>query len=147
MDKTTSDEITPQLVFDAKLTIIFVDGKKKVLLNGCESGLSESKAKYMKSLAEHYLDETSLKGVNLHTLDDEILIEKLTSVKGLGLWSVHMYMIFDLFRPNVLAEGDLGVKNGMAAFFGVNRTRLEGECMYIHICFQLWTYIHTHIII
>lgn len=119
--------LTPDQVLSAKIDIQMIQGKKKVVINGKESGLSESKSKYLLSLAQHFNDPNCLKGVALDTLDDETLEKKLVAVKGLGLWSVHMFMIFHLRRADVLATGDLGIRNGMTEFFGLPKKSLEGS--------------------
>ena len=125
---STYTEVTPEMVRDAVMTVQFDSkGKKKVLLNGLESGLSESKAKYLKSLSEHFLDDSKLKGVDLNALDDDKLIAKLVAVNGIGLWSVHMFMMFTLYRPNVLPTGDLGVRAGLCHFKGIDKKSLEGK--------------------
>lgn len=121
-------KLTPECVRDAIITVKFDEkGKKKVLINGQESGLSEAKAKYMKSLSEHFLDDSKLRGADLQSLSDEDLCSKLQAVNGLGLWSVHMFMIFKLYRPNVLAIGDLGIRAGLCSFYGLPKGSLEGS--------------------
>jgi DNA-3-methyladenine glycosylase II len=117
--------IEPHHILSAKIDIINVDGKRKITVNGSVSGLSESKSKYMVSLAEHFSDETKLKGVDLSTLTDEELFDKLVAVKGLGPWSVHMFMMFNLQRANVLAPGDLGIRRGLSVFLGHAPTYFE----------------------
>lgn len=52
-------------------------------------------------------------------MDDEALLAKLTVVKGIGVWSVHMFMIFSLRRPDVLPIGDLGVRKGVQRLYGL----------------------------
>ena len=47
------------------------------------------------------------------TLEDAAVVEHLTRVKGVGVWTVHMFLIFALRRPNVLPTGDLGVRAAM----------------------------------
>jgi DNA-3-methyladenine glycosylase II len=49
--------------------------------------------------------------------DDEI-IEMLTQVKGIGVWTVHMFLIFSLGRLNVLPVGDLGIRKGVQHLYG-----------------------------
>jgi 3-methyladenine DNA glycosylase/8-oxoguanine DNA glycosylase len=66
-------------------------------------------------------DVNKLKGVNLATLTDEELRSKLLQVNGLGPWSVDMFMLFDLHRPNVLPMGDLVVRKGVASFWACPR--------------------------
>lgn len=125
--------ISPSDVLDAKFEVVVMDGRKKILINGHVSGLSESKSKYIRSLAEHFNDETKLKGVDFNSLSDDELFNKLISVKGLGPWSIHIFMMFVLQRPNVLPIGDLGVRRGIASFFGLSKAKidvkaLEGLC-------------------
>jgi DNA-3-methyladenine glycosylase II len=74
-----------------------------------KAGLSKQKTAYIRDLARK-----TLKGhVNFETLaelaDDEV-IEHLTQVKGIGVWTAHMFLIFALRRPDILATGDLGVR-------------------------------------
>ena len=126
-EKMLGSSLTPDHVLNAKIEIVIIQGKKKVIINGKETGLSESKSKYMVSLAQHFNDPSCLKGVALDTLDDETLERKLVAVKGLGTWSVHMFMIFHLRRANVLATGDLGVRNGITEFLGLPKKSLEGN--------------------
>ncbi|HVW17599.1 MAG TPA: DNA-3-methyladenine glycosylase [Solirubrobacteraceae bacterium] len=81
------------------------------------AGLSRAKTGYLRSLAEHVLSgELELDRVG--ELGDDELIAELTAVKGLGTWTAHMFMIFELRRPDVLATGDLGVRRGAQRAFG-----------------------------
>ncbi len=73
------------------------------------AGLSRAKVVFLRSLAEHVLDGR-LELDRLGALPDDELISELTAVKGLGTWTAHMFMIFELRRPDVLATGDLGVR-------------------------------------
>jgi DNA-3-methyladenine glycosylase II len=117
--------IEPHHVINSEIKIIYVEGKKKITVNGEISGLSESKSKYILDLAEHFDNDQKLKGVDLNTLIDEELYKKLVDVKGLGPWSVHMFMIFNLQRANVLAPGDLAIRKGMCTFFNHPSTYFE----------------------
>ena len=75
-------------------------------------GLSNAKVKYVKDLSEKVLNkEVRLRGFDKMT-DNEI-IEELTKVKGIGVWTTHMFMMFNLGRLNVLATGDLGIKKAI----------------------------------
>lgn len=110
----SGEALRPHIVKTAKFEQAVIDGKRKTLLNGVVSGLSESKANYITDLTEHFLDPTKLQNVNLSALSDEELRTKLLAVKGLGPWSVDMFMMFDLHRGNVLPVGDLVVRRGIA---------------------------------
>jgi DNA-3-methyladenine glycosylase II len=81
-------------------------------------GLSRAKTTYLRSLAEHVIDG-SLELDRLHELDDEAVIEELVAVKGIGEWSAHMFLMFQLGRPDVLAPGDLGVRKGIQISYGL----------------------------
>jgi len=75
-------------------------------------GLSKQKTVYIRDLARHTRDgRVVFEG--LATLDDNAIIERLTQVKGIGVWTVHMFLIFALRRTDVLPVGDLGIRNAM----------------------------------
>jgi DNA-3-methyladenine glycosylase II len=74
------------------------------------AGFSRAKVVYLRSLAEHVLGG-ELELERLAELPDDEVIRDLTAVKGIGEWSSHMFLMFTLHRPDVLAVGDLGVRN------------------------------------
>jgi len=76
------------------------------------AGLSRAKAGYLRSLAEHVLTG-ELELERLDELRDDQVIAELTAVKGIGLWSAHMFLMFQLERPDVLPVGDLGVRRAI----------------------------------
>ncbi len=76
------------------------------------AGLSKQKIGYIRDLAEHALSG-KLDLSKLHSMTDEEVIETLTDIKGIGEWTAHMFLIFALRRPNVLATGDLGVRTAI----------------------------------
>jgi DNA-3-methyladenine glycosylase II len=72
-------------------------------------GLSKQKSSYLKDLAAK--TATGLLDFGrLADLPDEEVIKHLTQVKGIGVWTAHMFLIFSLRRPNVLPTGDYGVQ-------------------------------------
>jgi DNA-3-methyladenine glycosylase II len=75
-------------------------------------GISRPKAGYLRSLAEHVL-AGELELDRLDELPDEQVISELVAVKGLGEWTAHMFLMFQLERPDVLAVGDLGVRRAI----------------------------------
>jgi DNA-3-methyladenine glycosylase II len=76
------------------------------------AGLSHAKVRYLRSLAEHVLDG-SLQLDRLPDLRDDEVIAELTAVKGIGVWSSHMFLMFHLRRPDVLPVGDLGIRRAV----------------------------------
>jgi DNA-3-methyladenine glycosylase II len=73
------------------------------------AGLSKQKTSYLRDLAER-TQRGDLNFADLSNLSDEAVIERLTQVKGIGVWTAHMFLMFSLRRPNVLPTGDFGVK-------------------------------------
>ena len=81
-------------------------------------GLSRGKSVSLLDLAQKYVDGT-VTPRRFNHLSDEALMAMLTAVKGVGPWSVHMFMMFGLVRPNVLPVGDLGVRKGVQVYFSL----------------------------
>ena len=72
-------------------------------------GLSKQKSAYLKDLAAKTASG-ELEFARLSGLTDDEVIEHLTQVKGVGVWTAHMFLMFSLRRPNVLPTGDYGVQ-------------------------------------
>jgi DNA-3-methyladenine glycosylase II len=81
-------------------------------------GLSRAKAAYLRDLAERIEDgEVDLDHIS--ELPDDEVSEQLTAVKGLGQWTVDMFLIFHLGRPDVLPVGDLGIRRAAQIAYGL----------------------------
>lgn len=76
------------------------------------AGFSRAKAAALRDLAAKTLDGTVPPRARLARLPDEAIIERLTEVRGVGRWTVEMFLIFTLGRPDVLPVDDYGVRNG-----------------------------------
>lgn len=75
-------------------------------------GLSKQKLRYVRDLARHARNgELDLE--SLEKMEDAEVIAVLTRVKGIGVWTAQMFLMFALRRPNVLPTGDLGVQNAI----------------------------------
>jgi DNA-3-methyladenine glycosylase II len=81
-------------------------------------GLSHAKVVYLRSLAEH-IESGALELDQLRDLSDDEVIVQLTAVRGIGSWSAHMFLIFELDRPDVLAAGDLGIRRAVMIRYGL----------------------------
>lgn len=77
-----------------------------------ECGLSNPKVSYLKDLCAKVLDNT-VKIHEMNKLPDEEIINELVKVKGIGVWTAHMFLMFCLARLNVLPVGDLGLKRAI----------------------------------
>ncbi len=82
------------------------------------AGLSRNKAEALRDLARHALDGEIPTRAKAEKLDDDEIVERLTAVRGVGRWTVEMFLIFTLGRPDVLPVDDYGVKKGFAQTFG-----------------------------
>jgi DNA-3-methyladenine glycosylase II len=98
------------------------------------AGLSRAKVSYLRSLAEHVLDG-SLELHRMGRLSDEQVIAELVAVKGIGVWTAHMFLIFHLRRPDVLAVGDLGIRRAIMVAYGLSALPLAPE---IEILAEPW---------
>jgi DNA-3-methyladenine glycosylase II len=83
-------------------------------------GLSAQKASYLRDLAEKFSDGT-INSRALSSMNSEEVITHLTQVKGIGVWTVHMFLIFTLNRPDVLPTGDLGIQKGFKIVYGLKK--------------------------
>jgi len=75
-------------------------------------GLSRQKMVYIRDLAR-LTKKGDIQFERLPEMDDAAVLESLTRVKGVGAWTVHMFLMFALQRPNILPVGDLGVRAAM----------------------------------
>ena len=89
-------------------------------------GLSGVKAGYVKNVAAAVVGRT-LKLKELSALPDAEVVARVTAVKGLGVWSARMLLIFGLGRADVFPTGDLGVRNAGRALYGHERAELDAH--------------------
>ncbi len=83
-------------------------------------GLSRNKIVSIKDLSFKMLKgEIDLEVMD--SLSDDEIIKILTRVKGIGVWTVHMFLIFSLFRLNVLPSEDLGIRKGIKKLYGLKK--------------------------
>lgn len=83
-----------------------------------KAGLSKAKALAMKDLAQKTIEGVVPTLEDARKLSDEELVERLVSVRGIGAWTVEMFLIFRLGRPDVLPIHDYGVQKGFALTYG-----------------------------
>jgi DNA-3-methyladenine glycosylase II len=81
-------------------------------------GLSPQKSEYVRDLSKRTL-AGEIDFAELPKLSDEEILRTLTAVKGIGVWTVHMFLIFALKRPDVLPVGDYGVRSAMKRLYGL----------------------------
>jgi DNA-3-methyladenine glycosylase II len=82
-------------------------------------GFSFAKIRALRDLEEKTLSGIVPPSAHLHELTDEAIVERLTQVRGIGPWTVHMMLMFQLGRPDVLPVDDFGVRNGFRLAYGL----------------------------
>lgn len=82
------------------------------------AGLSKNKMLALRDVAAKTIDGTVPTLAQIRRMSDEAIIEHLVQVRGIGRWTVEMFLIFRLGRPNVLPVDDYGVRKGFALTFG-----------------------------
>ena len=84
------------------------------------AGLSRAKVLSVKDLSAHVLDgRVDLR--HLSRQPDAHVIESLVAVRGIGEWTAHMFLMFSLFRLDVLPTGDLGIRKGCQKLYGLEQ--------------------------
>ena len=89
-------------------------------------GMSRSKVSYVKNVAQYWLDNRLI-NADWEQWTDEEIIEKLTTIKGVGNWTVEMVLMFVLERPDLLPLDDLVVRRNVIELFGVDATAFKGK--------------------
>ena len=93
-------------------------------------GLSRPKARYIQDLAQKIIDGEVVFDT-LDSLSNDEIIAELTKVKGIGVWTVHMFLMFCMGRLDVLPTGDLGIRNGVAKLYKLDHVPTERD---VEIC-------------
>ncbi len=81
-------------------------------------GLSKQKIEYIRDVARRIV-RGKLNLASLAEASDEEVLEVLTEIKGIGPWTVHMFLIFALRRLNVMPSGDLGIRAAVRKVYGL----------------------------
>lgn len=89
-------------------------------------GLSRQKGTYIQDLAVKVIEKT-VQFDHLDGLSNEDVVKELTLIKGVGVWTVHMFLMFCMGRLDVLPTGDLGIKNGMFNLYALKEKPTPDE--------------------
>jgi DNA-3-methyladenine glycosylase II len=115
------------------------------------AGLSGRKVEYVRDLARH-IESGELELDRLPELSDEEVIAEISAVRGLGIWSAQMFLMFGLERPDVLPTGDLGIRRAVEIAYGLDGLPGHDELTRIAepwrpdrtlACIYLWETRHT----
>jgi DNA-3-methyladenine glycosylase II len=105
-------------------------------------GLSGSKVAYLHDLAAHFASG-ALKPRRWSRMSDDAIIEDLVRVKGIGRWSVEMFLIFHLMRPDVFPVGDLGLQRAMERQYNDGKPLTKAEMREIGAPWAPWRSVAT----
>lgn len=100
----------------AEATVALSDDQARLI------GLSGRKLSYLKDLAEHFVNDSAVFN-HLDGLSDDDVISELTQVKGIGVWTAQMFLIFTLHRPDVFAPDDRGLQLAIEKHYGIPASR------------------------
>jgi DNA-3-methyladenine glycosylase II len=98
-------------------------------------GLSSAKARYVLNLAEAVASRQVPLDEFDDSWDDEAITQSLTTIKGIGVWTAEMFLIFALNRPDILPTSDLGVRVGLRNRHGLVELPRPRDC---HSLAEMW---------
>ena len=93
-------------------------------------GLSNQKATYVRHLAEMVM-ENKVRLHKMHQLSDEEVTSELIQVKGIGVWTAQMFLMFGLCRPDIFPHDDLGIQNGIQKIYELKTRPDKQTCIEI----------------
>ena len=111
-----------------------------------QAGLSLQKINYIKNLAD-YFDTNLFNSDKVKEMSNEAISRELIQIKGIGQWTVDMFLMFTLNRPDVIPYSDLGIQKGMKFLFNLNELPTKNEMKNFSIqwkpyrtvaCWYLW---------
>jgi DNA-3-methyladenine glycosylase II len=105
----------PDILFPLPADILALEDQ---LIRNC--GISFSKISYIKGLSQAVLDKT-LELEKLDGLSNEEVANELTKIKGIGMWTAEMVMMFTLGRENVFSYGDVGLRNAINRLYSIEK--------------------------
>lgn len=106
------------------------------------SGLSERKVEYARDLAHSFVSG-KINPRRWKSTADEVIIEELVSVRGIGRWTAEMFLIFHLLRPNVFPFSDLGLQKGVARVYGKKIPLGPRQVLQLRSQFDPWCSVAT----
>ena len=99
-----------------------------------KAGLSSQKINYVRNLAD-YFDKNSLKKKDVEEMTDEEISKELTKIKGIGRWTVDMFLMFTLNRSDILPYKDLGIQKGIMKILNMKNLPSKKE---MENCSRKW---------
>ncbi len=105
-------------------------------------GLSRQKISYLKSLSDAFI-EKKIQPNKWESLENEIIIEELTQIKGIGRWTAEMFLIFNLCRPDIFPVDDLGLIKGICKCYNLEYPITKERALKLSKRWQPWRSVAT----
>ncbi len=105
-------------------------------------GYSRQKVSYLHSLAEFFITRQHLER-DWATMSDEQVLKDITQIKGIGVWTAEMFLMFHLLRPNILPLGDIGLINAASKFYNGGTKMAHAEVTLLAEKWQPWRTVAT----
>ena len=124
-----AQEIRPEIIFEMD----------KIEMRNC--GLSERKVEYMKSASEKWIN--GYDEIDWNNLSNEMVINKLIEIRGIGIWTAEMILIFTLMRPDVFPMGDIGAIRALEKIYNKGERMTKKEIEEVAKTWKPWRTIAT----
>lgn len=115
-------------------------GVDSELLRGC--GLSARKVEYLGDLARHFING-QIHAEHWSAMSDEEIIAELTDVRGIGVWTAEMFLIFNQLRPDVFPLDDIGLQKAVAVSYCAGQRPARSELARIGERWRPWRSVAT----
>lgn len=105
-------------------------------------GLSHSKTTYIFNIAHAFMEHTI--NTDFDSLTDDQVRHELLKIKGIGNWTVEMFLIFCLNRPNIISYGDLAIRKALEWLYDIDHPLTKEEFQYYEQLFSPYNTLASH---
>ena len=129
--------------FEKKVRIVKPEMVKSIhymKLKSC--GLSRQKIRYLKSLSDAFIKK-EIHPRKWSNLENEIIIQELTQIKGIGRWTAEMFLIFNLCRPDIFPADDLGLIKGICKCYNLKYPITKDHALKLSKRWKPWRSVAT----
>ena len=106
------------------------------------AGLSNSKVTYLKNVAEYFISNQQT-AENFHLMSDNEITAELMAIKGIGRWTVEMFLIFHMLRPDVFPVKDIGLQKAIIKHYDITEKVNEGKFLKLSNSWSPWRTVAT----
>ena len=122
-----------------QITPSIITSKDNLELHSC--GLSHRKVEYIKEISKIWINEYH--SVDWNELTNDLVIEKLTKIRGVGIWTAEMILIFTLLKPDIFPMGDIGAIRAIEKIYNSGEKMDKSEIIELTDKWAPWRTIAT----